>query len=287
MKNVFFILLICFIASCDDDNCDNNILVEILRSESNYFGLWMNSIIRENSDYSKSYNWSLVQNLKMASEFESSSIKSAKNEIISGNILDDHSVKDFIDILVYRDSVVWSGFIFAIEHEYENYGFSKKESTEIVELSVLEYKNLVNYSKIINVNGRGHTNKNNQINILGISRIRENYFLNFYMKYFNSTSFNENYFVPIIVPERTCYSIGEYFRAYISIGSYSTTLNPDNVIILVNNDTLDLDDSGRANFSEKVTSTDERNLKIKCLIINTAEGISFEGESNFTYDVKE
>lgn len=82
-----------------------------------------------------------------------------------------------------------------------------------------------------------------------------------------------------------CLSRGDTLQAKIGIGTYSSLVQPEYTRIVVNGDTLTVNDSGVALFSQRVNEMGSLTLDVQCLVVNPYNGVSATGNGQFVYDV--
>ena len=90
-------------------------------------------------------------------------------------------------------------------------------------------------------------------------------------------------YFPVIVDGYKNPTLGEIVNTRIAIGTYTTALIPDNVVIVANGDTLQVCEDGLADFSFQPRKRGEHRLPLKCIVTNplTGEASHGEGNSNF------
>ncbi len=92
-------------------------------------------------------------------------------------------------------------------------------------------------------------------------------------------------FFPIINAERSYVIKGEPFKAQVSLGSYSTQMNPDNIKLTVNGQRLSVGPDGTADFSQIARETGSKKLVLKSEVTNPLTGEVTTGSSTFEYEV--
>ncbi len=90
---------------------------------------------------------------------------------------------------------------------------------------------------------------------------------------------------PVVMPQKNCIKSGEYFEAELGIGSYSV-YTPEEVTFSVNNDTLKMQENGKAFYRLKTTKPGEIELKMKFLHTNSITGEVLQGEGIYIVDVE-
>jgi gliding motility-associated protein GldM len=92
-------------------------------------------------------------------------------------------------------------------------------------------------------------------------------------------------FFPVVQAEKAYVIKGEPFNAEISVGTYSTQINPDDIKIRVNGSQLKVNEDGKAEYSTRTTSTGKKTLKMQVEVTNPLTGEVTDGESTFQYEV--
>jgi len=92
-------------------------------------------------------------------------------------------------------------------------------------------------------------------------------------------------FFPVVQAEKAYVIKGEPFNAEISVGTYSTQINPDDIKIMVNGSQLKVNEDGKAEYSTRTTSTGKKTLKMQVEVTNPLTGEVTDGESTFQYEV--
>ena len=92
-------------------------------------------------------------------------------------------------------------------------------------------------------------------------------------------------FFPIINAERSYVIKGEPFKARISLGAYSSQLDPKNVQITVNGSPVRLGPDGLADFSQIAQSTGSKRLVLESKVTNPLTGKVLTGSTTYEYEV--
>ncbi len=92
-------------------------------------------------------------------------------------------------------------------------------------------------------------------------------------------------FFPVVQAEKAYVIKGEPFNAQISVGTYSTQINPSDIKIMVNGSRLEVGEDGKAEYSTRTTSTGKKTLKMEVEVRNPLTGELTEGEGTFEYEV--
>jgi hypothetical protein len=93
-----------------------------------------------------------------------------------------------------------------------------------------------------------------------------------------------NYY-PVVVDGYKNPSVGEIVNTRIGVGTFTNALNPDNVVIVANGDTLQVCEDGLADFSFQPRKRGEHQLPIKCIVTNPLTGEVQAGEGRVTFQV--
>lgn len=92
-------------------------------------------------------------------------------------------------------------------------------------------------------------------------------------------------FFPIINAEKSYVIKGEAFKAQVSLGSYSTQMNPENIKLTVNGQRLKIGPDGTADFSQIARETGSKKLTLQSEVTNPLTGEVTKGSSTFEYEV--
>ena len=94
-------------------------------------------------------------------------------------------------------------------------------------------------------------------------------------------------FFPVVQAEKAYVIRGEPFKAEISVGTYSTQINPDDIGIYVNGSKLSVGEGGKAEFSTSTSSLGTKTLNMKVEVRNPLTGEVSEGDGTYSYEVGE
>lgn len=92
-------------------------------------------------------------------------------------------------------------------------------------------------------------------------------------------------FFPVVQAEKAYVIKGDPFKAEISVGTYSSQINPSDINIYVNGSSVPVGEGGKAEYSTRTTSTGNKQLKLKVEVRNPLTGEVSEGESLYEYEV--
>jgi len=92
-------------------------------------------------------------------------------------------------------------------------------------------------------------------------------------------------FFPVVQAEKAYVIAGEPFRAEISVGTYSTQINPDDINISVNGSRLEVGENGRAQYTASTSTTGQKTLNMQVSVRNPLTDEVTEGDGTFTYEV--
>jgi gliding motility-associated protein GldM len=94
-------------------------------------------------------------------------------------------------------------------------------------------------------------------------------------------------FFPVVQAEKAYVIRGEPFKAEISVGTYSTQVNPDDIGIYVNGSKLSVGEGGKAEYSTSTSSLGTKTLNLKVEVRNPLTGEVSDGDGTYTYEVGE
>lgn len=92
-------------------------------------------------------------------------------------------------------------------------------------------------------------------------------------------------FFPVFSADRSYVIGGEKINAKVSVGSYSSSLDPANVDLRVNGQRLKINADGTADFSIVGRGTGQKSLTTSVAVTNPLTGEVKRGEGKFTYEV--
>lgn len=92
-------------------------------------------------------------------------------------------------------------------------------------------------------------------------------------------------FFPVINAQKSYVIKGEPFKAEISLGSYSSQLDPSNIQLTVNGSPLKIGADGKAILTQQTSSTGSKKLTLGCKVTNPLTGEVKTGTSVFEYEV--
>ncbi|OAV44211.1 GldM family protein [Lewinella sp. 4G2] len=92
-------------------------------------------------------------------------------------------------------------------------------------------------------------------------------------------------FFPVFSADRSYVISGEKINAKVSVGSYSSSLDPSNVRLTVNGQALRLNADGTADYSITGTGSGQKSISTAVAVTNPLTGEVTRGEGKFTYEV--
>lgn len=92
-------------------------------------------------------------------------------------------------------------------------------------------------------------------------------------------------FFPVVQAEKSYVIAGEPFNAEISVGTYSTAINPEDINIQVNGKTLSVGADGKAKYTATTSSTGEQKLNMSVEVRNPLTGEITPGKAEYSYEV--
>ncbi len=92
-------------------------------------------------------------------------------------------------------------------------------------------------------------------------------------------------FFPVINAKKAYVIKGEQFQSEISIGTYSSQINPEDIKLKVNGIALKVDKNGKAIFNQAATGQGKKTLRLSCEVKNPLSGKVTKGASIFEYEV--
>ncbi len=92
-------------------------------------------------------------------------------------------------------------------------------------------------------------------------------------------------FFPVVSAKKSYLIAGEPFEAEISVGTYSSQINPSDIGIFVNGSKIAVGNDGKAKYSARTEGLGEKTLKLDAQVRNPLTGEVSKGSSTFTYEV--
>ena len=94
-------------------------------------------------------------------------------------------------------------------------------------------------------------------------------------------------FFPVVSAKKSYLIKGETFEAAISVGTYSSQINPSDIGLFVNGSKLSVGNDGIAKYTAATTGLGEKTLNLEASVRNPLTGEVSKGKSTFTYEVGE
>lgn len=92
-------------------------------------------------------------------------------------------------------------------------------------------------------------------------------------------------FFPVFAADRSYVIGGEQIKAKVSVGSYSSSLDPKDIDLRVNGQKLRVNPDGTADFNITGSGTGQKTLNTSVRVTNPLTGEVQEGKGTFTYEV--
>jgi len=92
-------------------------------------------------------------------------------------------------------------------------------------------------------------------------------------------------FFPVVQAKKAYVIKGDPFEAEISVGSYSSQIQPENIKITVNGRGQKINDKGKATYKVGTTSTGKQTLKLTAAVTNPLTGEVTKGDGTYEYEV--
>ena len=94
-------------------------------------------------------------------------------------------------------------------------------------------------------------------------------------------------FFPVVQAEKSYVIKGEPFKAKISVGTYSSSLNPSDIRISVDGRSLPIKSDGTAEYTASTSQIGKKTIKLKAVVKNPLTGEETPGDASYTYEVGE
>ena len=92
-------------------------------------------------------------------------------------------------------------------------------------------------------------------------------------------------FFPVVQADRSYVVGGESINAKISVGTYSSSLDPENVKVFVNGSSIPVGAGGIAEYTIRGSGTGQKTVPLRVEVTNPLTGDVSEGEGEFIYEV--
>ena len=92
-------------------------------------------------------------------------------------------------------------------------------------------------------------------------------------------------FFPVVQAKKAYVISGEPFEAEISVGTYSSQIQPENIALFVNGSKLEVEDDGKAKFTRPTSGIGPQKLDLKVAVTNPLTGDVSEGDATYEYEV--
>lgn len=94
-------------------------------------------------------------------------------------------------------------------------------------------------------------------------------------------------FFPVVQAEKAYVIKGEPFKATISVGTYSSSINPSDITITAGGERLKVGNDGKAEYTARTSSIGEKTIKLTAKVRNPLTGEVSEGDATYKYEVGE
>ena len=92
-------------------------------------------------------------------------------------------------------------------------------------------------------------------------------------------------FFPVVQAKSSYIIKGDPFEAEVSVGSYSSQIQPENIKIFVNGSSIPINDEGKGSYKTTTRSTGKQTLKLRAEVTNPLTGETTKGEGSYDYEV--
>ena len=92
-------------------------------------------------------------------------------------------------------------------------------------------------------------------------------------------------FFPVVNADKSYVVAGESIKAKVSVGTYSSALDPSNVTITANGRALRINNDGTADLDIPASGTGQKTIPLTVAVTNPLTGETTRGEAKFTYEV--
>ncbi|MEM9884693.1 MAG: GldM family protein [Bacteroidota bacterium] len=92
-------------------------------------------------------------------------------------------------------------------------------------------------------------------------------------------------FFPVVNAKKAYVIAGEPFEAEISVGTYSSQIDPSNINITVNGSSVPVNSEGKATYKTSTGSTGVKTLKLTASVKNPLTGEVSSGDATYEYEV--
>lgn len=202
--------------------------------------------------------------------------------------IDKATVKKIADLVLKENEEIHHTIAAIIQDDFANFGLKEERKDELLkELSGIQ-SSLANDELLSRDNGEV-----SDVNTLLTALLLQSLYNQLLRSYeeklalltygHTSTIFNA-YFPVIVEGANGCLSRGDSLQMKIGVGNYSSLVSPSTIII-VDNDTLAVDDHGVATYSRKVFQEGEYKIDVKCVLFHPITGEVDMGKVEYNYRV--
>lgn len=92
-------------------------------------------------------------------------------------------------------------------------------------------------------------------------------------------------FFPVFEADRSYVIGGERLNAKVSVGAFSSALDPSNVVLTANGQRLNIGPDGKADFSVLASGSGPKKINLEVAVTNPLTGETKTGSNTFTYEV--
>ncbi|MEL7376533.1 MAG: hypothetical protein AAFN65_06205 [Bacteroidota bacterium] len=107
-----------------------------------------------------------------------------------------------------------------------------------------------------------------------------------YMFCIRTPHFTEAYFPLIIDREQGCLQSGDTLQFKVVIAEYQRLVKPEEVVLVIDNDTCALDEDGFQHFKQVVTERGRQQMELTSYVLDPDTGITYESIGEYEYLVE-
>lgn len=202
--------------------------------------------------------------------------------------VDKATVKKIADLILKENEGIHLTIAAIIQDNFVNFGLRESRRDEFLrELSGIQSS--FASDELLNRDNSEVSDVNSLLTALLLQSLYNQLFRSYEEKlalltYGHTSDWFNAYFPVIVEGANGCLSRGDSLQMKIGVGNYSSLVSPSTIII-VDNDTLAVDDHGVATYSRKVFQEGEYKIDVKCVLFNPFTGEVGMGKGEYNYRV--
>lgn len=203
-------------------------------------------------------------------------------------MVDKETVKNIVDLVLKENEEIHRKIAAIIQDDFANFGLKEEWKDELLkELSGIQSS--IASDELLSGSNSEVSGVNSFLTLLVLQSFHNQVLRSYEEKlarltYGHTSTILNAYFPVIVEATNGCLSRGDSLQMKIGVGNYSSLVSPSTIII-VDNDTLAVDDGGIATFNKKVVERGAHKLEIKCILFHPITGEVGMGQGEYNYRV--